>query len=145
MCGSRARRVRPHALRRNAVLASGKEWFPPADEADPRWIGVVGMKRTIFAVAAALALFVGVGVATAMPTRTVTRECAYVQGGHDPSRGDLNVFRYGPHMSRVCIVGKRGPHGAQGPAGEQGPQGIQGLQGIQGVAGPAGISGTAGA
>ena len=66
------------------------------------------MKWTIFAVVAALALFIGVGVATAMPTKTVTRECAYVQGGTTPSRGDLNVLGYGPHMSRICIARKAG-------------------------------------
>lgn len=65
---------------------------------------------------------------------TVKIHCAYIQGGHGVSLGDLNVYRKGA-VKRFCFVGKRGLTGATGATGETG------ATGPAGPAGPAGADG----
>lgn len=102
------------------------------------------MRKYIVAIALGLAAAVGVTAASAMPTKTVTHECVYVQAGHGVSYGDLNVYRKGTQY-RLCIVGKRGKRGFRGHVGATGATGAQGVQGIQGIPGETGATGATGA
>ena len=101
------------------------------------------MKRLIVVLAvlaATVSAVMGVAHAASTSIPTVKIHCAYIQGGHGVSLGDLNVYRKGA-VKRFCFVGKQGVPGPAGQTGAPGPQGPQGAVGPQGPAGPAGKDG----
>lgn len=78
---------------------------------------------------------VGAAVATAgqAPLPVIHARCAFVQGGANATKGDLNIARQAgtkyAAVSKVCWDGAKGDTGATGATGATGPAGPAGADG----------------
>lgn len=97
-----------------------------------------------------LATIVSVGLASASDSGTaktqyVSKLCVWVEDTGDiATKYDIKTVKSKRHMTRVCIVGKKGAKGAQGEVGAAGAKGDAGPAGAKGEVGPAGALGPIG-